>query len=98
MMRTISLTQSYDVEFNYGTVKEYSANVIAGNMRTQFDCDGFSTTMMNGIIDHRKDEATTISKSDMYIVTRRGKINMRKTTCSWSLLKKWKDETESWVL
>ena len=67
-------------------------------MLTQVDYDGFSTTMMNGIVDHIKYEATAISKSDMYIFTRRGKINMRKTTCSWSLLKKWKDETESWVL
>ena len=55
----------YDVEFNDGTVKEYSANVIAENMLTQVDSDGFSTTMMNGIIDQRKDEATAISKSDM---------------------------------
>ena len=52
---------------------------------------------MNGIIDHRKDEATAISKSDMYIVTRRGQSKMRKTTCGWSLLIQWKDDTESWV-
>ena len=68
--------------------------MIAENILTQFDSGGFSTTMMNGVIDHRKDEATAISKSDMYIVTRRGQSNMRKTTCGWSLLILWKDDTE----
>ena len=43
----------YDVEFNDGTVKEYSANVVAKNMLTQVDSYGFSTNMMNGIIDDR---------------------------------------------
>ena len=83
----------YDVECNDGTVKEYSANVIAENMLTQVDYDGFSMTMMNGIIDHRKYEATAISKSYMYIVTRRGQSKMGKKTCGWSLLIQWKDET-----
>ena len=50
----------YDVEFNDGTVKEYSTNVIAENMLTQVEYDGFSTTTMNGIIYHRKDETTAI--------------------------------------
>ena len=87
----------YDVEFNDGTVKEYSANVIAENMLIQFESDWLSTTMMNGIIDHRKYEATAISKSDMYIVTRRGQSMMRNTTCGWSFLIQWKDKAESWV-
>ena len=66
-------------------------------MLTQVDSYGFSTTMMNVIIDHRKDEATAISNSNMYIVTQRGQSNIRKTTCGWSLLIQWKDETESWL-
>ena len=80
----------YDVEFNDGTVKEYSANVIAENILTQVASDGFSTTMINGIIYHRKDEATSISKSDMYIFTRCWKSKIIKTTCGWSLLIQWK--------
>ena len=87
----------YDVEFDDGTIKEYSANVIAENMLSQVDSEGFSTTIMEAIIDHKKDESTAISKEDMYVVTRRGQRKLRKTTCGWKLLIKWKDETESWV-
>ena len=32
----------YDVEFPDGTIREYAANVIAQNMLTQVDEDGFS--------------------------------------------------------
>ena len=87
----------YDVEFADGTIKEYSANVIAENMLTQVDAEGFSKTMMESIIDHKMDESTAVSKADKYIVTNRGQKKLRKTTCGWSLLVKWKDESESWI-
>jgi len=87
----------YDVEFPDGTVKEYSANIIAENMLTQVDSDGFTMTMMEGIIDHKKDTDVAVSKSDMYVVTRRGQKRLRKTTCGWKLLVRWKDGSESWT-
>jgi hypothetical protein len=87
----------YDVEFDDGTVKEYSANVIAENILSQVDSDGISKTMMEAVIDHKKNKSTAISKTDMYVVTKRGQRKLRKTTCGWKLLIKWKDETESWV-
>jgi hypothetical protein len=62
----------YEVEFPDGQVKDYSANIIAENMLTQVDSDGFTLTMMEGIIDYRKNEATAVSKQDMYVVTSRG--------------------------
>jgi hypothetical protein len=78
-------------------VKEYSANVIAENMLTQVDSDGFSTSLMEGIIDYRKDETTAVSKADMHIVMRRGQKKLRKTTVGWKLLVRWKDQSESWI-
>eukprot|EP00957_Ditylum_brightwellii_P030317 2296053-Ditylum_brightwellii.AAC.1 len=39
----------YEVEFPGGKVKEYAANVIAKNMLTQVDFEGFTTTMIEGI-------------------------------------------------
>jgi hypothetical protein len=39
----------YEVEFPDGQLKEYAANVIAGNMLTQVDSDGYSLTMMEAI-------------------------------------------------
>jgi hypothetical protein len=63
----------YEVEFPDGQVKEYAANVIAENMLTQVDLEGYSITMMEGIVDYKKDEATAVPKSEKYLVTRRGR-------------------------
>ena len=89
-------TVVYDVEFSDGTVREYSANLIAQNMISQADDDGFSKTMMEGIVDYRKEESA-LSKRDALIVTRRGNPHMRKTTQGWRLLVRWRDGNESWV-
>jgi hypothetical protein len=66
----------YEVEFPNGQVNEYSVNTIAENMQTQVDSDGFTMTMMDGIIGFKKDHATAVSKNDMYFVTKRGKKRM----------------------
>jgi hypothetical protein len=87
----------YEVEFPDGQIKEYAANMIAENMLTQVDADGYSLTMMNAIIDYRKNEDVAIEKADMYVVTRQGRKRPRKTTVGWSLLVKWADESESWI-
>jgi hypothetical protein len=87
----------YEVEFPDGQIKEYAANMIAENMLTQVDEDGFSLTMLKAIIDHRKDEAVAISKADKHVITSGGQKRPRKTTVGWSLLVKWADETESWI-
>lgn len=47
----------YEVEFQDGTVKEYSANIIAENMLTQVDSDGYTITMMEGIVDYKRDDS-----------------------------------------
>ena len=39
----------YEVDFEDGHVKEYSANIITVNMLTQVHSDGFTITMMEGI-------------------------------------------------
>ncbi len=87
----------YEVEFPDGQVKEYSANIIAENMLTQVDSDGFTMTLMDGVIDYRRDESTAVSRSDAYIVTKRGQKRLRKTTVGWQMLVKWKDQSESWI-
>ena len=54
----------YDVEFPDGTIREYAANVIAENMLTQVDEDGFYLSLMEGIVDYKRDPATALSKDD----------------------------------
>jgi hypothetical protein len=58
----------YEVEFLDGQTKEYAANTIAENMLSQVDSNGYSTTLMQGIIDFKKDDATAIPKTDKYAV------------------------------
>ena len=57
----------YHLEFPDDTIKEYSVNIIAENMLTQLDSDGFTMTTMEGVIDHEKDGSTKISKDNKYI-------------------------------
>ena len=85
----------YEVEFTDGSVREYSANIIAKNMLTQVDEDGYSLTMMNAIINHEVDPAVAVSKEDGFVISKRGNKMLRKTTAGWRLLVQWKDKLES---
>jgi hypothetical protein len=85
----------YEVEFPDGQISEYAANLIAEHMLTQVDFDGYSITMMEGIVDYKKDHS--VNKDAMYVVTRRGQKRMKKTTQGWKLLIKWANGSESWI-
>jgi hypothetical protein len=91
-------TMISEVEFPDGQLKEYAANVIAENMLTQADSDGYSLTMMEAITDHRKDESVAVPMIDKHlVVTPSGQKRLRKTAVGWSLLVKWADGSESWI-
>ena len=87
----------YEVEFPDGQVKEYAANVIAENMLTQVDSEGFSVTLMEAIVDYRKKHGVAVDKPDQFVVTKRGQKRLIKSTKGWSLLVRWKDGSETWV-
>ena len=84
-------TITYDVEFSDGQVKEYGANIIAENMLTQVDSDGYSLSLMDSIIDHLRDPSQAIPMEHKYITTKSGQKQLWKTTKGWKLLIKWKD-------
>ena len=90
-------TVTYDVEFSEGQVKEYGANMIAENMLTQVDLDGYSLSLMDSIIDHCKDPSQAIPIEDKYITTKSGQKRLRKTMKGWKLLIKWKDKSKAWI-
>lgn len=90
-------TLLYDVVLPDGQVKEYSANLVAENILSQVDDDGYSMTLMEAIVDHRKDEATAVPMSDKYLITQSGQRRLRKTTKGWKLLVRWKDGSEAWI-
>ena len=90
-------TITYDVEFPDGQVKEYGANIIAENMLTQVDLDGYSLSLMDSIIDHKRDLSQAIPIEDKYIMTKSRQERLRKTTKGWKLLIKWKDKSKAWI-
>jgi hypothetical protein len=59
----------YEVEFSDRQTREYAANMIAENMLSQVDTDGYSTTLMQGIVDFKKDEYVAIPKADKWVTT-----------------------------
>ena len=87
----------YEVELADGRIIEYGVNIIAENMLTQVDSDGFSLSLMEGIINYKRDDSVAIPKTDKYITTARGQRRLRKTTAGWKLFVKWRDQSESWV-
>ena len=90
-------TITYNVEFSDGQIKEYGANIIAENMLTQVDLDGYSLSLMDSIIDHQRDPSKAIPMEDKYIMTKSGQKQLRKTTKGWNLLIKWKDKSKAWI-
>ena len=88
----------YEVEFVDGQkVQEYSASVIAQNMLTRVDSEGFSTTLMEGVDDCHKDESVAVVKMDKCVYTKSGQWWLRKMMAGWDILVGWKDQTESWI-
>jgi hypothetical protein len=89
-------TYMYDVRFPDGDVKEYTANTISENLMNQIDHDGFSTTTLRCIVDHRSDDQA-LTHDNMYTTNAQGVKRMRKTTCGWQLLVQWHDGAKQWI-
>ena len=62
----------YEVEFEDSNFKEYGANVIADNIICQVYHDGYSLTLMDGIVDCEKDHNIAVYKQGKYLITCRG--------------------------
>ena len=91
-----SNTMMYDVEFTDGEIKEYSANVIAENMYAQVDAERFYHSILDSILDFKKD-GNAVEKEDMYVTTKSGQHRARKTTAGWKLLVLWINGTEKFT-
>ncbi len=64
-------TAVYDVQFQDGAIKQYSANIIAENLYSQVDMEGHTSLVLESIVDHRKDESA-LKKEDKYFRTKQG--------------------------
>ena len=88
-------TALYDVQFPDGTIKPYSANIIAENILNSVDSDGYHSQFLEGILDHSVG-SNAVAKKDMWIKTKSGR-RKRETTVGWKFHVKWKDGTTTWV-
>ena len=86
----------YEVEFPDGQIKEYAANVLAENLLSQVDSEGFSASTFAGILDWRKN-SNAVEKKDRFLVTKRVQRRLKQTTLGWDLLVAWKDGSETWI-
>ena len=86
----------YDIELPDGKIKEYSANIIGENMYARVDADGYVHSMMESILDSKRD-SSAIDKEDMYITTESGQRPIWKTNLGWKLLVQWKTKTYKWI-
>ena len=86
----------YKVEFPDGEVKEFAANILAGNCMLQVDSNGHHSQLLDCITDVRCDDRD-IAKADGYNTTKRGQRKRRETKVGWHLDTKWKNGKKQWV-
>eukprot|EP00957_Ditylum_brightwellii_P175392 13351510-Ditylum_brightwellii.AAC.1 len=53
--------------------------------------------MIEGIIDHDRDEKTVVLIIDKYVKTYSNQRRLQKSIAGWKLQTLWKDKSESWV-
>ena len=90
-------TKIYDVEFLDGNIKKYLANFIAENVLVNCDSEGYYSSMMACILDHKRD-GSALRMNEKYIKSKNGQMKLRQTTVGWSFLVRMKDGTESWTI
>jgi hypothetical protein len=89
-------TLLYECKFNDETTKEYVANTIASNIFMESDADGFSSSLLYHIVDH-KCSGEAIRMADKYITTKNGTKRMRQTTVGWKFLVERANGSRQWI-
>ena len=89
-------TREYECTMEDGSVYRYNANVIAENIYSQCDDEGRRHSVLQEIIEHKKDR-TAIDITRGHIVTKQGRKIPKTTTKGWKLLCQWRDGSSDWV-
>jgi hypothetical protein len=92
--RPILDTQTYDVEFNNGTIAELTANKIAECMYAQCDPGGNQYVLLDCFVDFNK-SPTAISLADQSIVVK-GRPSKHRSMYGWKICCQWKDGSTTW--
>ncbi len=89
-------TLLYDCKFDDGMTRAYSANTIASNIFLESDADGYSSSLLYEIVDHKSSgEATKMA--DKYLLTKTGTKWMGQTTQGQKFLVQWANGTRQWI-
>ena len=86
----------YQVENSDGTTEQLASNIIAENMLSQVDSEGYHYEILTEVTDHNKDDSD-IAKVDGYIKSISGNLHRNRTTRGWKILAKWKYLSVDWV-
>ena len=77
-------------------VKQCKADIIAESMYSQTDSEEYQHSILDAIIDYGTN-VSALTRSNMYVVTKRGIRSVRKATVGWNILIKWKAGREQWI-
>ena len=88
-------TRVYNVEFNDGSVEEFTTNMISESIFDQIDEEGYSYNILKGIIGHRKDDDAV--ELELGMVEVNGIRKRIVTTKGWDINVEWCDGSTSWV-
>ena len=89
-------TRQYEVKFLDREIKVYTANIIAGNLLSQVNEEGYRQMMINEIVDHRVMEEA-IPKNEGTFITSSGMKRKKRTTQGWEICVQWKDGSMNWI-
>ena len=90
-------TRAYLVEFQDGSVAEYTANIIAENIYSQVDSEGRSFAILNEISGHRKVPGVAIEQENGFTISANGNKVPKRTTKGRELLVEWKGGENEWL-
>ena len=87
-------TRVYEVMFGDGSKQKFAANVIAENLWSEVDDDGYHHQILDCIISHLSD-GNAVTKEDEFYMSKSNKKTRRKTTKGWYIHIQGKDGSSS---
>ena len=86
----------YNVKFEDGHYEQYSTNILAEALASEFDNDGFDTGFISEISGYRQ-HSTSVPRSKGFFLSKCGNRNPVVTTKGWDHRITWKDGSSTWV-
>ena len=87
----------YDEEFSDGTIKQYSANLIAMNILDKVETDGYESGVLEAILDMQKVKGPTKLLKGKKSAINDKNCRQRKDTNGWKFLVRFRDGSEAWI-